>query len=117
VEVPGTTDVVCGIATLTPLDMATSKLLANSDRWGDDGAFSRDLIDLAMMTPSLGLLRQAVVKAEGAYGKSVLTDLAKAVHRVKTRQDWLERCMQVMTVSVPKALLWKKIQAIERVLR
>lgn len=116
-EVPGTTDVVCGIATLTPLDMATSKLLANSDRWGDDGVFSRDLIDLAMMTPSLGLLRLAVVKAEGAYGKSVLTDLAKAVHRVKTRQDWLERCMQVMTVSVPKALLWKKIQAIERVLR
>lgn len=49
--------------------MATSKLLANSDRWGDDGVFSRDLIDLAMMRPSLGLLRQAVAKAEQAYGR------------------------------------------------
>ena len=26
-------DRVCGVATLTPLDMAASKLLANSDRW------------------------------------------------------------------------------------
>jgi hypothetical protein len=31
--VPAPSDEACGIATLTPLDMATSKLLANSDRW------------------------------------------------------------------------------------
>lgn len=116
-DVPGPGDEVCGIATLSSLDMATSKLLANSDHWGDDGVFNRDLIDLAMMTPPLHMLRQAVLKAEGAYGKSVLLDLAKAVQRVKTRRDWLERCMQVMTVSTPKAVLWKNIQAIERVLR
>ncbi len=48
---PAATDEVCGIASLTPLDMATSKLLANSDRWADDGVFSRDVIDLAMMHP------------------------------------------------------------------
>ena len=113
---PGPVDEVSGIAALSALDRATSKLLANSDRWGDDGVFNRDLIDLAMMKPALGLLRQAVAKAEGAYGKSILTDLAKAVHRVKTRPGWLERCMQVMAVNVPKALLWKNIQALERVL-
>jgi hypothetical protein len=44
---------VCGIATLTPLNMLTSKSLANSDRWNDDGVFNRDVIDLAMMNPSL----------------------------------------------------------------
>jgi hypothetical protein len=114
---PNASEVVCGIATLTPLDMATSKLLANSDRWGDDGVFNRDLIDLAMMRPSLALLRQALLKAEGAYGKSIRNDLAKAVHRVKTRHDWLERCMRVMAINVPKAILWKNIQAVERVLR
>ncbi|QVL49510.1 MAG: hypothetical protein KFB96_03055 [Thiocapsa sp.] len=38
---PAASDEVCGIATLTPLDMATGKLLANSDRWADDAAFSR----------------------------------------------------------------------------
>lgn len=116
-DAPSPGDEVCGIATLSPLDMAASKLLANSDRWGEDGVFNRDLIDLAMMKPPLALLRQAVAKAEGAYGKSVLSDLAKAVQRVKTRHDWLERCMQVMAVNVPKALLWKNIRAIERVLR
>jgi hypothetical protein len=116
-DVPGASDAVCGIATLTPLDMATSKLLANSDSGGDDGVFNRDLIDLAMMKPPLALLRRAVLKAEGAYGKSVQSDLAKAVQRIKTRHDWLERCMQVMAINVPKALLWKNIQAVERVLR
>jgi hypothetical protein len=115
--VPSPGDEVCGIATLSALDMATSKLLANSDRWGDDGVFNRDLIDLAMMKPPLGLLRKAVAKAEGAYGKSVLLDLAKAVQRAKTRHDWLERCMLVMAVNVPKALLWKNIQSLERILR
>jgi len=40
--------------------MATSKLLANSDRWRDDAVMSRDLIDLAMMAPSKGLMTQAM---------------------------------------------------------
>ena len=113
---PGPGDEVCGIATLTPLDMATSKLLANSYRWNDDGVFNRDLIDLAMMSPPLPLLRQAVAKAEQAYGQSVLNDLAKAINRLQTRQGWAERCMQVMAMDLPKALLWQKVRALARVL-
>ena len=113
---PGPRDAVCGIATLTPLDLAASKLLANSDRWADDGVFSRDLIDLAMMKPSFLLLQQAVAKAEQAYGKSVLQDLAKALHRLKTRDGWLERCMQAMAIHTPRALLWQRLKALERVL-
>lgn len=113
---PTARDEVCGIATLTPLDMATTKLLANSDRWRDDGVFSRDLIDLAMMSPSLNLLRQAVAKAEQAYGQSIRQDLDKAIKGVKERQGWLERCMQVMAMTLPKALLWQKIRALQRVL-
>ncbi len=66
-ENPGATDEVCGVATLTHLDLLTSKLLANSDRWNDDGVFSRDVIDLAMMTPSLSMVRKAVAKADQAY--------------------------------------------------
>lgn len=115
--IPGPGDEVCGIATLTALDMATSKLLANSDRWGDDGVFSRDLIDLAMMRPPLGLLRQAVAKAEQAYGKSILEDLAKAINRVQTRHGWLERCMQAMAINMPRALLLQRVRALSRVLR
>ncbi|MDB5817273.1 MAG: hypothetical protein JWQ11_913 [Rhizobacter sp.] len=91
-------------------------MLANSDRWADDSAFSRDIIDLAMMSLKLGLLRQAVVKAEEAYGSSVLRDLGKAVDGIRNRQGRLERCMQAMAMTLPKAVLWGRIRALERVL-
>lgn len=113
---PGKGDEICGVATLTPLDMATSKLLANSDRWPDDGVFSRDLIDLAMMQPSLRLLRQAVAKAEGAYGESILRDLGRAIDRMQSRTGWLERCMEVMSMADAKAVVWQRIRALRRVL-
>lgn len=116
-EPPTARDEVCGIATLTPLDMIASKLLANSDRWRDDGVFSRDLIDLAMMGPSLQLLRQAVAKAGQAYGQSILQDLDKAINSMKERHGRLEHCMQAMAMTLPKAVLWQKIRALRRVLR
>lgn len=114
--VPDATDQVCGIATLTPLDMATSKLLANCDRWNDDGVFSRDLIDLAMMGPKPARMRQAVAKAEQACGQSVLRDLSKAINRLKTRTGLMERCMHVMAMNVPKAVLWQKLHSLEHAL-
>lgn len=116
IEAASGKDQVCGVSTLTPLDMATSKLLANADRWSDDGVFSRDVIDLAMMSPSLPLLRKALLKAQGAYGEAIARDLERAIERLQNRPDWLERCMQVMTISLPKAALWSKIRALRRVL-
>lgn len=107
-------DQVCGISTLTPLDLATSKLLANSDRWGDDGVFNRDVIDLAMMRPRLPLLRQAIAKAEGAYGQAIHIDLEKAIQRLQHRQGWLERCMQALAMTLPKALVWQRVRALRR---
>jgi predicted nucleotidyltransferase len=115
-EAPGPTDVVCGIATLTPLDMAASKLLANSDRWMDDGVFSRDLIDLAMMHANPQLLRAAAAKAEGAYGPAVLRDLHRAVDRMQARTGWLERCMGAMQMTGAPALVWQRIRALRRAL-
>lgn len=109
---PTSSDKVCGVATLTSLDMAASKLLANSDRWADDGVFSRDVIDLAMMSPTISLLRLAVAKAEGAYGGAILRDLQKALQRFQDRHGWLERCMQAMAMNLPKALVWKKLRAL-----
>ncbi len=85
-EAPGPQDVLCGVNTLTPLDLAASKLLANSDRQAADGVFSRDVIDLA-----------------------------KAIDRMQNRPGWLERCMQAMAMEMPKALLWQKIRALRRV--
>ena len=116
-DVPGAKDEICGIATLSPLDMAASKLLANSDRWNDDGVFNRDIIDLAMINPSLPLLRKAIAKAETAYGKTIQQDLEKAIERLNSRHGWLERCMQTMAMTLPKAVVWAQIRKLRRVLK
>lgn len=99
------------------VDMAASKLLANSDRWADDSVFSRDVIDLAMMGLPLPLLRLALAKAEQAYGPAVARDLAKAIDRLQERQGWLERCMLAMAMTLPKAVLWQKIRSLRKLLK
>ena len=113
---PAAADKICGITILSPLDMLTSKLLANSDRWADDGVFNRDLIDLAMMTPSIGLFRTAVAKAELAYGHAIMRDIEKAIAKFQQRPDWLERCMLAMEINVPKAVVWERIRTLRRFL-
>ena len=93
--------------------MAATKLLANSDRWGDDAVMSRDLIDLAMMEPDPELLRGAMAKAAAAYGKSIAADLDKAIEALRTRPHRLDRCMEALQMTtVPKALLTSRITAL-----
>lgn len=116
-EAPGHSDAICGIATLTRLDLAASKLLANSDRQADDGVFCRDVIDLAMMNLRLPLLQGALAKAELAYGASVVRDLAKAIDRLQGRAGWLERCMQAMAMTLPKAVVWQRVRALRRLVK
>ena len=106
-------DDVCGVPSLTMLDMATCKLLANSDRWNDDSVFSRDVIDLAMMKPSHQLLKDAIEKAQGAYGDAIENDLKKAISRLKTRESWLDRCMTAMNMTAPKAMVWKNLNNLQ----
>lgn len=111
---PGAEDALCGVPTLTPLDMAASKLLANSDRWADDAVFSRDLIDLAMMQPAKPLLREAIAKAAGAYGASVEADLRNAIARLREQPERIDRCLQALRMDgVPKALLWSRTRRLQ----
>lgn len=114
-ETPDAADQVCGVATLTALDMATSKLLANSDRWADTSVFSRDLIDLAMMEPDNHLADEAISKAESAYGTSVVRDLNKAIDYHRDNPHRLDQCIRELKMdSTPKALLWDRIQRLYR---
>lgn len=113
---PGKKDELCDVATLTPLDMATSKLLANSDRWNDESVFTRDVIDLAMMRPALPLLKKAVAKSEAAYGTSIRKDLDKVLTKLQRQNGLLERCMQVMAMTMSKAELWQRLRVLRRVL-
>jgi hypothetical protein len=112
-EMPGENDTLCGISTLTAGDLAASKLLANSDRYADEGVFCRDLIDLAMLALSLPALRQAMSKAEAAYGLAVRRDLARAIDQIENRPERLKRCMQAMSMEMEQAKLWQKIRKLK----
>ena len=110
-QLPSSQDKICGVASLTQLDMATSKLLANSDRWADDAIFSRDLIDLAMLDLPTKKFRQAVNKAATAYGEIVQVDLNKAINNLKSRTGRLRTCMSTLKMeTIAEAVLWEKIR-------
>jgi hypothetical protein len=114
---PGKTDLVCGLLTLAPIDLAAEKLLANADRWNDDSVYSRDLIDLAMQRADRPLLQAACEKAEGAYGHAVRRSLARAVEALQKRHGRLEECMEALSItSVTKAQLWQAIRKVGRAL-
>lgn len=110
---PITKEKICGVSTLRPLDMAATKLLANSDRWSDPSVHSRDIIDLAMLDLPKNTLAMAKKKASQAYGESIERDLKKAVDHLATQRGKLEQCMNALQIdAIPKALLWKKIKAL-----
>lgn len=116
-EVPGDIDYIENVATLTKVDLVASKLLANSDRWNDDGVFSRDVIDLAMMNIGKKEFHHAFEKAKLAYGDSVFTSLNNAVDRLLTKEGLIERCAAIMKIKMPKAVLWQNLERLIRVAR
>lgn len=112
---PGDEDRICGIRSLTPIDLAAEKLLANADRWPDDSVYSRDLIDLAMMQGDRPLLEASCVKAEAAYGDSIRSSLARSVDALQSRPGRLEECMRALGIGpVTKAQLWQAIRGMAR---
>lgn len=113
-DAPKPKDEICGVTTLSVLDLVASKILANSDRWADEGVFSRDLLDLAMMTVSKKMFYTALEKAQKAYGKSSAQDLKKAIQKIKQNPDYLTRCCQVLAMSPSPVEVWQKIKRIER---
>lgn len=113
-DAPAADDQVCGVATLSRIDMVSCKLLANSDRGLDGSTFNRDLIDLAMMAPERKVLESALAKAEAAYGQDVRRDFTRAQERLATHEGWLERCMQAMAINLPKAVLWQRLRSLDQ---
>jgi hypothetical protein len=63
---------VCGVPTLSKVDLFASKLLANVDRGTDMQSGAKDIIDLAMMQHAWGdIPDDALAKAMQAYGPAV----------------------------------------------
>ncbi|MGK7295276.1 MAG: nucleotidyl transferase AbiEii/AbiGii toxin family protein [Candidatus Wenzhouxiangella sp. M2_3B_020] len=113
-ETPSATDTICGVTALTSVDMAATKLMANADRWADDGTFNRDLLDLAMMELSRADMRQARNKAREAYGDSIDRGLGRSIERLQQREGWMERCMDMLQFRLPRAVVWDRIRRLQR---
>jgi len=112
-EVPPRTNQTCGVATLTLIDLAASKLLANADRWRDDSVFARDTLDLAMLELPPRRLRPALAKAMQAYGPGVLEDLHRALRALRERPGWLAHCMQSLAIGLAPAAMHQRLRRLE----
>jgi hypothetical protein len=86
------------VACLSLGDCFTSKLLANADRFMDDGVESRDLIDLAVLRLQSPIPQAALEKAENAY--EVLRPLERAVQHFQKRPDHREECFAGLQIVV-----------------
>lgn len=113
-DAPSRRDVVCGLASLSFSDLASSKLLANADRWADESVFARDAIDLAMLDLPPRQLAPALDKAIAAYGGTVTTDMQAALQRLRDRDGWLQRCMAALSIRLPPAVLQQKLRHLAR---
>jgi hypothetical protein len=102
------------ISTLTKLDLLTSKLLANSDRWNDSIVYNRDILDFVMLSPTKNEFDSALKKAYQAYGDAVHRDLNRAANKLLTQDGWLELCMNRLKIDLPKAVLWQKLNDLMR---
>jgi hypothetical protein len=61
-----------------------------------------------MMGADRALMKSAIAKAEIAYGPAIKKDLEKAIDRVLNKKGWIERCMDAMVVSAPKADVFQR---------
>lgn len=99
---------VAGVRTLSETDLIAEKLMANSDRYSDQGVFSRDLIDLAFAPVENLRIHPGFDKAESAYGKAVLSDL-QASFQFLTANARLERSIAALEIEDSPALVLKRL--------
>jgi hypothetical protein len=87
-------------------DCYAEKLLANSDRWADRQAKSRDLFDLAALRSRCGQIpAEAWNKAERAYKSAPRADLGQALAMLEADPAYRESCFRSLSVTDRKNLL------------
>lgn len=114
---PARKDAVCGVSMLSRSDLAACKLLANADRWRDDGVFARDAIDLAYLDLPPRRLAPGLRKSMTAYGPDVVRDMLRAIAALQERQGWLARCIAALSIAEPAARVVQRLRGMDRRLR
>jgi len=107
---PSDADNIQGIQCLSVVDLIASKLLANSDRWGDASVFSRDLIDLVMMKFTTSEWQSGFAKSTRAYGESIHRDLMKACDIFLDKPIHVQGCLSKLKMSIPPTVLVDKVR-------
>jgi hypothetical protein len=95
------------VPALDEASCCAEKFLANADRWGDESALGRDVIDLAFMSARWGreAMHAGFAAATEAYGKSVARDAKRAATKMLERAEWRRRCVAALNVSDTRTLL------------
>jgi hypothetical protein len=107
---PGDADKIHGVQCLNVADLIASKLLANSDRWGDASVFSRDLIDLVMMKFTTPEWQSGFAKSTRAYGESIHRDLIKACDAFLNKPIHVQGCLSRLKMNIPPTVLVDKVR-------
>jgi hypothetical protein len=85
-------------------DRVAAKLLANADRWCDRNKFSRDLIDLAIISSQHDILPQpAINKAEQVY--PVIESLTEAIKQFQALPNYRQKCYEKLQISRPDLII------------
>jgi hypothetical protein len=118
IELDGAQDAELPVARLQDTDLVATKLLANEDRFLDDAALGRDIIDLVMLEHVIGGLPDAAWdKARGAYGPSVEDAYRRALARLNDEPALLARASEKLAITdearrvIEERLLREKRQA------
>ncbi len=114
IDLGGIEDASLPVLRLTDQDLVAEKLLANEDRFLDDAALARDVIDLVMLEHELGELpASAWAKARTAYGDSIESALYRALHRLRDDPAMLQRAIDALSItSKARVIIQEKLSTI-----
>lgn len=113
---PQPNSLLSGTPTLSRLDLAATKLLANSDRWMDDATFGRDILDLAFLDLKAKEFDTALETTSDAMGQIVLDELTASLSDMLKRPGRLDRCIHALSFTPTKAVATQKLNHLRNLL-
>lgn len=100
IDLAGVEDQLLPVARLSDHDLVATKLLANHDRFLEESAQSRDIIDLIMLEHELGQLPAvAMDKARAAYGNSMEKAYERAWERLHDDSAYLDQVFEILRLT------------------
>lgn len=107
---------LAGTPTLNRVDLAATKMLANSDRWLDDATFGRDILDLAFLDLKAREFDAALHVTAEAMGDIVRDELTASLRDILERPGRLDRCINALSFAPSKAAATQKLNHLRNLL-